>query len=83
METIKYQKEEKERFDKFLSEELDISRTLASKMIQDGCALLNGTVSKPANKISFGDEVQIVKEYEEQVDLEPENISLPHRAFSV
>ena len=76
METIKYQKEEKERFDKFLSEELDISRTLASKMIQEGCALLNGTVSKPANKMSFGDEVQIVKEYEEQVDLEPENILL-------
>ena len=76
METIKYQKEEKERFDKFLSEELDISRTLASKMIQEGCVLLNGNISKPASKLSLGDEVQVVKMYEEEIDLEPENIPL-------
>ena len=76
MEIIKYQNEEKERFDKYLSEELDISRTLASKMIQEGCVLLNGNISKPASKLSLGDEVQVVKMYEEEIDLEPENIPL-------
>lgn len=76
MKPIKYQKSEKERFDTFLSEELNVSRTIANKMIQEGCVLLNGNVTKPASKLSDGDEIQVVKQYEEQIDLEPENIPL-------
>ena len=65
-----------ERLDKYLSEKLDKSRSLISKMIDQGCILVNGEKPKASYKIKEKDKIEIVKEYYEEIDLTPEELPL-------
>lgn len=76
MKKIVCELENRERLDKFLTEELDYSRTLITKMIQDECILVNNEAVKASSKVKMGDEITIVREYVEEIDIEPENIPL-------
>lgn len=76
MKEIVCELESRERLDKFLTEELDYSRTLITKMIQDECILVNNEAVKSSSKVKMGDVITIVREYVEEIDIEPENIPL-------
>lgn len=76
MKKIVCELENRERLDKFLTEELDYSRTLITKMIQDECILVNNEAVKASSKVKMGDKITIVREYVEEIDIEPENIPL-------
>ncbi len=64
------------RVDVYLSEVLDISRSQVQKMIDEGIVLLNGSVCKASFKVKENDEIEITKEYVEEIKIEAENIPL-------
>ena len=65
-----------ERIDKYLSNVTDYSRSLILKMLKDECILVNDNIVKASYKVKENDEIKIIKEYEEEINLEPENIPL-------
>lgn len=69
---------EGQRLDLFLSEreELSISRSYISRLIADGCVLLNDGACKPGNKLKPGDRLDITLPEPESPSISPENIPL-------
>ena len=67
---------DKERLDKYLTDELDLSRSKIQKLIEEEKILVNGRVESSNYKVHIGDNVEIIGELEEHIDLEKENIPL-------
>ncbi len=65
-----------ERIDKFLSENLEYSRSQIEKMIENGSIVVNDKIIKSNYKIKIGDIITILKEYQESSDVVPEKMSL-------
>ena len=65
-----------ERLDKFISLVSELSRTLAAKMIDDGCVLVNGKAADKKLKLRTGDVVELEIPEPEDDRAEPENIPL-------
>ena len=65
-----------ERIDKYLSLVTEYSRSLIAKMFKEECILVNDNIVKASYKVKENDEIKIIKEYVEEIDLEPENIPL-------
>ena len=64
------------RIDKYLMEELEISRSKVQRMIDNGFILVNGKEVKSSYTLKLDDEIFIDEEYTEDVDIVPENIDL-------
>ena len=64
------------RLDKFLMEELEISRSLVQKMIRDGYVLVNGKKAKNSYALKLNDVICVLDGYQEEVSIMPENIPL-------
>jgi len=69
-------KEQKGRIDKVLAEELDTSRSKISKLIDAGNILVNEEAVKAGYLVKEGDIITIDEDFNEEVDIEPENIPL-------
>ena len=67
---------DKERLDKYLTDELDISRSKIQKLIEEEKVLVNGRPESSNYKVHLNDNVEIIGELEEHVDLEKEDIPL-------
>ena len=74
--TIIVKEKVNERIDKYLSDVTDYSRSLILKMIKNEDILVNDNIVKASYKVAENDEIKIIKEYIEEIDLEPENIPL-------
>ena len=64
------------RLDKFISEETDISRSMAAKLISDGMVTVNGRAVNKSASLKEGDEITVVVPPPEILSAEPENIPL-------
>lgn len=65
------------RLDVFLSEQLEISRTMATRLINDGHVLLNTKYKKAGTKLQIGDKVIATVHQEPlSIDITPQNIPL-------
>lgn len=64
------------RLDKYLMEEMDISRSLVQKMIEGGNVLVNGDRLKNSYRLKIGDRIEIIGEYNEDTDVRAEDIDL-------
>ena len=64
------------RIDKYLSEEIDYSRELITKMLKDGYILVNGSVVKPSYKTKINDKVFIDEEHTYEQDINPVEMPL-------
>ena len=76
MEKIVVKTEKKMRIDKYLAEELSISRSQVAKQIENGCFLINGVVAKASDDVKDGSVIERIKEYHEDLDIVPEDIKL-------
>ncbi len=76
MQKIIVNEDVNERIDKYLSDITDYSRSLILKMLKDECILVNDNIVKASYKVKENDEIKIIKEYTEEIDLEPEDIPL-------
>lgn len=65
-----------ERLDKYLSEHLDYSRSIITKMIEQNDIVVNGNPTKASYKIKLGDTIEIIKEYVATTDIEPTPMEL-------
>ena len=68
--------EQKGRIDKVLAEELDVSRSKISKLIDAGNILVNDEAVKSGYLVKQGDIITIDEDLNEEIDIEPENIPL-------
>ena len=64
------------RIDKYLSEEIDYSRELITKMLKDGYILVNGRIVKPSYKTKVNDKVFIDEEHTYEQDINPVEMPL-------
>ena len=64
------------RIDKYLSDTIDYSRELITKMLKDGYILVNGKVTKPSYKVRLDDVIKIDESYNIKQDIEPVDIPL-------
>ena len=64
------------RLDKYLSNNTDISRTLISKMIDEGFILVNGKNTKANYKVKDNDRIIIDESYSVETDILPEKMDL-------
>lgn len=64
------------RIDKYLTEQLDYSRTIIQKMLEENKITVNNTKVKPSYKLEENDTIQILEEYKEENTLTGENIPL-------
>ncbi len=64
------------RIDKYLSEEIDYSRELITKMLKDGYILVNKKIVKPSYKIKINDKVFIDEEHTYEQDINPVEMPL-------
>ena len=64
------------RIDKYLSEEINYSRELITKMLKDGYILVNGSVVKPSYKTKVNDHVFIDEEHTYEQDINPVEMPL-------
>ncbi len=64
------------RIDKYLTEQLDYSRTIIQKMLEENKITVNNTKVKPSYKLEENDAIQILEEYKEENTLTGENIPL-------
>ena len=69
-------KEPSSRLDKFISDNSDISRSYAVKLIEDGCITLNGNLVTKKTKVSVGDVVAVNLPEPQEIEAQPENIPL-------
>ena len=67
---------EKQRIDKYLTEETDLTRSLITKMLKTGNILVNDEEIKPSYNIKLNDVITINDEFTEEINIEPENISI-------
>lgn len=64
------------RADVFLSEKLNITRSHAKKLCDDGCFTVNGNVAKANKTLKVGDTLEITIPEVKNLDAEPENIPI-------
>ncbi len=64
------------RIDKYLMEQIDLSRSKVSSMIEKGDVLVNGNIPKSSYKVKVGDEITYVEFEEEQIAATAENIKI-------
>lgn len=64
------------RIDKYLSDTIDYSRELITKMLKDGYILVNGNVTKPSYKVRLDDVIELDESYNIKQDIEPVDIPL-------
>ena len=70
------QAEERVRIDKYLINKLSFSRSKVQRMIEGDAILVNGNSVKNSYLLRVGDEIEIFDDYQEEVDIVPENIFL-------
>ena len=68
--------EENERIDKYIAKTTDLSRTLISKMIDNGFILVNNKKTKNNYKVKLNDIITIDENYKESTDVLPEKMDL-------
>ena len=68
--------EENERIDKYIAKTTDLSRTLISKMIDNGFILVNNKKTKNNYKVKLNDIITIDENYKESTDVIPEKMDL-------
>ena len=64
------------RLDKFISENSDISRSYAAKLIEDGFVTVNLKPAQKKTKVTTGDEVRINLPEPQEIEAKPENIPI-------
>lgn len=64
------------RIDKYLMEELNVSRSKIQRMIDSGNILVNDRVVKSSYLLKMGNKIYVDEEYSEDVDIVPEDIAL-------
>ena len=64
------------RIDKYLSDELGISRETISKMIKEGYILVNGNIPKGSYKVEENDEIEVKDGFKKETNIEASNIQL-------
>lgn len=69
-------KENVDRIDKYLTNYLDYSRTIISKMIDDDYILVNDKSVKSNYIVRIGDVITVKEGFIEETDIEPENIPI-------
>lgn len=69
-------KEQSDRLDKYLSSCTSYSRSLITKMIENGFVLVNDEIKKLSYKVQTGDEIVIDDTYNEQTNIEPVKMNL-------
>jgi len=65
-----------ERLDRFVSERMSISRSRSVILIDNGSVLVNGTTRNKNYRLSKSDRIAIEMPPEQEIDAEPENISI-------
>lgn len=65
-----------ERLDKFLSDKLEYSRSIITKMIEEESILVNKTPTKASYKVKVGDTIEVVKEYQATTEMVPTKMPL-------
>ena len=66
-----------ERLDAFLARSVEnLSRSGAQKLLEEGCALLNGKPGKKNDKLNPGDEIQLTIPEPKEVDIVPKQMPL-------
>ena len=65
-----------DRIDKYLLNKIEISRSKLQKMISNGNILVNGSKVKNSYVVKLDDTIFIDENYEEKIDILPENIPL-------
>lgn len=65
-----------DRFDKYIAENTDISRSYAAKLINDGLAAVNGKRADKKTKLKDGDEITILIPEPEPIEAKPQDIPL-------
>lgn len=68
--------QEKIRIDKYLINETSFSRSKIQKMIENGLILVNNNIIKNSYILKLGDEIEINEDYQEEIDIIPEDIKL-------
>ena len=68
--------QEKIRIDKYLINETSFSRSKIQKMIENGLILVNNNIIKNSYILKLGDEIEINEDYQEEIDIVPEDIKL-------
>ena len=64
------------RIDKYLMEELNMSRSKIQRMIEHNDIMVNGNSIKNSYSLKLGDNIYINDEYDEEIEIVPENIKL-------
>ena len=64
------------RIDKYLSNNTELSRTLISKMIDNGYIVVNGKKTKNNYKVKENDIISIDNSFKEEINIEPEEMDL-------
>ena len=67
---------ENKRIDKYLMEELEISRSKIQRMIDSGDILVDDKVVKSSYQLKLDDVIYVNEDYTEEVDIVPEDIKL-------
>lgn len=65
-----------ERIDKFLTEQLDYSRSQVNKMLDAGMIVVNDIEVKPSYKVKENDVISVLDEFHEESDVVPEKMDL-------
>ena len=65
-----------DRLDKYLLDKIEVSRSKLQKMINNGNVLVNGNKVKNSYVVKIDDEITIDENYQEKIDILPENIPL-------
>ncbi len=67
---------ENQRLDKAVAGELEISRSFAAKLIENGSIKVNDTIKKPSYAVSLGDVINVRIPESKPADIIPQNIPL-------
>ena len=65
-----------DRLDKYLLDKIEVSRSKLQKMIENGNVLVNGNKVKNSYVVKIDDEITIDENYQEKIDILPENIPI-------
>lgn len=74
--TLFFEFDEVQRVDAFVSSQLDLTRSHASKLLADGNITVNGKTVQKSAKLKRGDKVTVILPEPEPLDVLPENIPL-------
>ena len=76
-EIIVEQSEEKNRLDSYIaSKDLELSRSMIKKLLEDGKITVNGEITKASYKVQLNDKIEIDIEKPKEVKLEAQEIPL-------